>query len=49
MGIFFIIISDVLLNFAGNNITNNLIYLIIPILSFFIIYQILVFKLRIKQ
>ena len=49
MGIFFIIISDILLNFTGNNITNNLIYLIIPILSFFMIYQILVFKLRIKN
>ena len=49
IGIFFIIISDILLNFTGNNITNNLIYLIIPILSFFIIYQILIFKLRIKK
>ena len=49
MGIFFIIISDILLNFTGRKITNDLIYIIIPILSFFIIYQILVFKLRIKQ
>ena len=49
MGIFFIIISDILLNFTGNNITNDLIYLIIPILSFFMIYQILVLKLRIKK
>ena len=49
IGIFFIIISDILLNFTGNNITNDLIYLIIPILSFFIIYQILIFKLRIKK
>jgi len=49
IGIFFIIISDVLLNFTGNNITNDIIYLVIPILSFFIIYQILIFKLRIKK
>ena len=49
IGIFFIIISDILLNFTGNKITNNIIYLIIPILSFFTIYQILVFKLRVKQ
>ena len=49
MGIFFIIISDIFLNFTGNNITNDLIYLIIPILSFSMIYQILVFKLRIKK
>jgi lipopolysaccharide export system permease protein len=49
MGIFFIIISDILLNFTGYNITNDLIYLIIPILSFFMIYQILVLKLRIKN
>ena len=49
MGIFFIIISDILLNFTGNNIINDLIYLIIPILSFFMIYQILVLKLRIKK
>ena len=49
IGIFFIIISDILLNFTGNSITNDLIYLIIPILSFFIIYQILIFKLRIKK
>jgi len=49
MGIFFIIISDIFLNFTGNNITSDLIYLMIPILSFFMIYQILVFKLRIKK
>jgi len=49
IGVFFIIISDILLNFTGNKITNNIIYLIIPILSFFTIYQILVFKLRVKQ
>ena len=49
IGVFFIIISDILLNFTGNNITNDLIYLIIPILSFFMIYQILVLKLRIKN
>ncbi len=49
IGVFFITISDILLNFTGNKITNNIIYLIIPILSFFTIYQILVFKLRVKQ
>ena len=49
MGIFFIIISDILLNFTGRKITNDLIYIMIPILSFFTIYQILVFKLRMKQ
>ena len=49
IGVFFIIISDILLNFTGNKITNDIIYLIIPILSFFTIYQILVFKLRVKQ
>jgi len=49
MGIFFIIISDILLNFTGNNITSDLIYLIIPILSFFMIYQILFFKLKVKK
>ena len=49
MGIFFIIISDIFLNFTGNSITNDVVYLMIPILSFFMIYQILVFKLRIKK
>ena len=49
MGIFFIIISDILLNFTGHKITSDLIYIMIPILSFFLIYQILIFKLRIKQ
>ena len=49
MGIFFIIISDILLNFTGRKLTNDLVYIMIPILSFFIIYQTLVFKLRIKQ
>jgi len=49
IGIFFMIISDVLLNFTGNEILLNLIYIIIPILSFLIIYQTLVFKLRIKK
>jgi len=49
MGIFFIIISDILLNFTGRKLTNDLVYIMIPILSFFIIYQTLVFKLKIKQ
>jgi lipopolysaccharide export system permease protein len=49
MGVFFIIISDILLNFTGHKITSDLIYIMIPILSFFLIYQILIFKLRIKQ
>ena len=48
-GVFFIIISDILLNFTGRKITSDLIYIMIPILSFFLIYQILIFKLRIKQ
>ena len=48
-GVFFIIISDILLNFTGHKITSDLIYIMIPILSFFLIYQILIFKLRIKQ
>ena len=48
-GVFFIIISDILLNFTGRKITTDLIYIMIPILSFFLIYQILVFKLKIKQ
>ena len=48
-GVFFIIISDILLNFTGRKITTDLIYIMIPILSFFLIYQILIFKLRIKQ
>ena len=49
MGIFFIIISDILLNFTGHKITSDLIYIMIPILFFFLIYRILIFKLRIKQ
>ena len=48
-GIFFLIISDIILNFTGNKIMNDLIYLMIPILSFFTIYQILVFKLKVKK
>ena len=48
-GVFFIIISDILLNFTGRKITTDLIHIMIPILSFFLIYQILIFKLRIKQ
>ena len=48
-GVFFIIISDILLNFTGRKITTDLIYIMIPILFFFLIYQILIFKLRIKQ
>ena len=49
IGIFFLIISDIILNFTGNKIMNDLIYLMIPILSFFTIYQILVFKLKVKK
>jgi len=49
MDIFFIIISDILLNFTGHKITSDLIYIMIPILFFFLIYRILIFKLRIKQ
>ena len=48
-GIFFIILSDILLNYTGNKIINNLIYIVIPIFSFLIIYQILVLKLRKKK
>ena len=48
-GIFFLVISDIILNFTGNKIMNDLIYLMIPILSFFIIYRILVFKLKVKK
>ena len=48
-GVFFIIISDILLNFTGHKITSDLIYIMIPILFFFLIYRILIFKLRIKQ
>ncbi len=49
IGIFFMVISDILLNFTGNEFIYNLLYVIIPILSFLIIYQILVFKLRVKK
>ena len=49
IGIFFIILSDILLNYTGNKIINNLIYIVIPIFSFLIIYQILVLKLRKKK
>ena len=48
-GIFFIILSDILLNYTGNKIINNLIYLLIPVFSFLIIYQILFLKLRKKK
>ena len=49
MGVFYIILSDILLNFTGNNIMGDMIYLLIPILSFFIIYQFLVLKLKVKK
>ena len=48
-GIFFLIISDIILNFTGNKIMNDLIFLMIPILSFFTIYRFLVFKLKVKK
>ena len=48
-GIFFIILSDILLNYTGNKIINNLIYTVIPVFSFLIIYEILVLKLRKKK
>jgi len=48
-GIFFIIISDILLNFTGNKNIYNVLFLIIPIFSFFIIYQVLIFKLKVKK
>ena len=48
-GIFFIILSDILLNYTGNKIINNLIYIVIPAFSFLIIYQILFLKLRKKK
>lgn len=48
-GIFFIILSDILLNYTGNKIINNLIYIAIPVFSFLIIYQILFLKLRKKK
>jgi len=48
-GIFFIILSDILLNYTGNKIINNLIYIVIPVFSFLIIYQILFLKLRKKK
>ena len=48
-GIFFIILSDILLNYTGNKTINNLIYIVIPVFSFLIIYQILFLKLRKKK
>ena len=48
-GIFFIILSDILLNYTGNKIINNLIYIVTPVFSFLIIYQILFLKLRKKK
>jgi len=48
-GIFFIILSDILLNYTGNKIINNLIYILTPVFSFLIIYQILFLKLRKKK
>ena len=48
-GIFFIILSDIMLNYTGNKIINNLIYIVIPVFSFLIIYQILFLKLRKKK
>ena len=48
-GIFFIILSYILLNYTGNKIINNLIYIVIPAFSFLIIYQILFLKLRKKK
>ena len=48
-GIFFIILSDILLNYTGNKIINNLIYAVVPVFSFLIIYQILFLKLRKKK
>ena len=49
IGIFFMVISDILLNFTGSKIVLNLLYIIIPILSFLIIYQTLAIKLKIKK
>ena len=48
-GIFFLIMSDILLNFTGNKTIYNLLFLIMPIFSFLLIYQILILKLNFKK
>lgn len=49
MGIVFLVISDISLNFSTNSSLYTLMFLIIPIISFFIIYQILILKLKVSR
>ena len=46
IGILFMIVSDISLNFTGTKYLNNLSFLIIPIISFLTIYQILILKIN---
>jgi lipopolysaccharide export system permease protein len=48
-GVFFIIMSDILLNYIGTKILYNFVFLLIPIFSYITIYQILTFKLKVKK
>jgi len=46
IGVLFLIIPEILLNFTGNNYSNNLLFLLFPIISYFIIYRYIILKVR---
>ena len=48
MGISFLVISEISLNYTGINNFNNFIFVIFPIISFFAIYQFLNHKLKVN-
>ena len=46
IGVFFLVIAEILLNFTGSNYLNNLLFLLFPIFSYIGIYQYINLKTR---
>ena len=49
IGILYLVISEISLNFTGTNNVYNLIFLFFPIISFLLIYQIVKYKLEVNK
>ena len=46
IGVLFLVIPKILLNYTGNNYLNNLFFLLFPIFSYILIYQYISFKIK---
>ena len=48
IGVFFLVIPKILLNYTGSNYLNNLFFLLFPIFSYILIYQYISFKIKLN-